>query len=137
MALHQNDWDEGIRMERFSRDHKELVDKLFRCFPPGQVRYYCNVLVRYPLKAAKMRLILKPHTRGHEILGMLTDHVLGVARKVGIPQVYISRVSELRGSVRRLQTVEGESEYLRKRRVTLHLRTFDLIDAIVEVSPRQ
>lgn len=130
-------WNRAVQFAMFSKENEELVNKLFRCFPPGLVRAFCSTLIVEPLKPSKLKIIMKPSTRGHEVAGIIMDHVLSVARKVGIPQTYIGRVSRTRRSLRLLRKDCGDSKYARTRQTDLHLSTFDLIDAIVEISERK
>jgi len=123
-------WVELENVREFCKQRTDLENKFYRCFPPGRAFGFLHVLSKYPLKAAKERMVLKPHTRGHEIFGIMADHLLSTARKLGVPQVYLREFAGMRRDYNRKKDEEFHD-------VDFSLATFHLVQAIVEVSLRQ
>lgn len=69
------------------------------------------ILIYFPLKPAKRRLILKSNDR-RVLSGILNDHLMRVARIVGIPNVYIQEYLRLRKQLKfRFQSTGGERDF--------------------------
>jgi len=65
------------------------------------------ILQWYPLPTNKEKLL----DRGQAIKdGVMYDHLMSVARKVNIPNIYIERFDNFRKSYRRRHTVEGRNK---------------------------
>ena len=91
-----------------------------------------KVLEAYPLSEKKINVISK---RGNDTVnkGIMTDHIMGIARKLGVPNVYIKRLRYYRDRYKRHRHLPTAYKY----RSAAYLETYYLLDAILEIMAKE
>ena len=112
---------------------KESITLITKCnLPDSTKESFWNILFVYPLPEKRLKLIDKLNSS--QLSGVVTNHLMSVARKCDIPSVYIREFLELKKDLAKKRNVTINDEfwkkYIEKAQNELPNKTMDLIQAI-------
>lgn len=111
------------------------IKEVFRKLPFSNMQemvYWSDILRRYPLSETKMKLVIK-FDESSKVHGILIDHLMSTAKKIGIPNVFINDLGNARNE-RNIwrQYGYGNLEMLRTKNVLIS-KTFRMLQAVTEI----
>lgn len=116
---------------------KNLTSSILNRIPVNALRW--SILIeKYPLKESKIKVILRSDNK--MCMGILTDHLLSVANKLGIPNIYIQQVSLQRKSINKFGIPGSQllgklnKGYTESKRLKLYAETHKLLIAVIQIS---
>jgi len=123
----------------YEENNPELYKEINKLPFKSWHKTFIAILQKFPLSSGKKKAILK-NENPKVTFGILSNHFMGLARKFGIPQVYIQGVETERwlnhNVNRHHEQGDGyglwEEERIKKAKYDLNTKTFDLVIAVYE-----
>jgi len=102
-------------------------------FPISMASEFQYLLLTYPLPEKRLKLIKKLTPR--QISGVISSHLMSIARKCGISSIYISKYSELKKDLSKKHNSKYVNDIFWKKHIEeaekeLPMETFRLIQAV-------